>query len=146
MIAMRLKRVLVALLMAVSLSGSLFTLAAPTAMAAGSGCNAHFLTFPTWYRGLVDGRCELKQPGKNGAPNLQGYIIQIVLNVLEIALQLVAYVSVGFIMYGGVLYLTQSSDSSKIASARKTIQNAVIGLVISFLSVAVVNLITNNIK
>lgn len=145
MIFVRIKQLFVAAVMVVSLMGAGMQLTAPTAYAANGGCGTQFLTFPSWFRGLVDtSNCELKQPGKN-APELQGYILVIVLNVLEIALQLVAYISVGFIIYGGFKYLTSPSDSSKIAGGRKTIQNALIGLVISFASIAIVNLITNNV-
>lgn len=138
------KRLAVALLMTVSLAGAAMNVTTPTVAAAGGGCGGQFLTFPAWYDGLTDSSCEMKQPGK-GAPEIQGYIIVIVLNVLEIALQLIAYVSVGFIIYGGFKYITSPSDSSKIAGGRKTIQNAIVGLVISFLSIAIVNLISNNI-
>lgn len=143
---MKLKQLLVAFVMMFSLSGTAMAVTTPTAAAAGNGCSANFLTFPTWYRGLLNtSTCELEQPGKGRAPEIQGYIFVIVLNVLDMLLQLVAYVSVGFIIYGGFKYLTSPSDSSKIAGGRKTIQNAIIGLVISFASIAIVNLIAGNI-
>lgn len=137
---------LVALLMLASFTGGAVALS-PNAYAA-PGCKSNFLTFPAWYDGLTDSSCRLKSPSDLNGPEkskLSRYIFRVVLNVLDMALQLVAYISVGYIMYGGFKWLTSASDSSKIAGARKTIQNALIGLVISILSVAIVNLIANNI-
>ncbi len=146
MILRRFKAMVVALAI-LGASMAVVPLTAPTTRAAGhaNGCSSTFLTFPTWYDGLVNADCDIKQPGKNGAPELQGYILRIVLNILEIMLQLVAYATVGYIIYGGFKYLTSPSDSSKIAGGRKTIQNAIIGLVISFMSIAIVSLIGDNI-
>lgn len=141
-----LKKTLVSLLMLASLFGTSVA-AAPYAYAANCSGDG-FLGMPSWYKGLVDSStddCNLKQPGKNGAPQLTGYIARIALNVVEMGLYLVGYVSVGFIIYGGFKYLTSPSDSSKITGARKTIQNAVIGLVLSMLSVAIIKLIADNI-
>ena len=135
---------IVALIMTFSMS--LFSLTtAPVAAADGGGCNPHFLTFPTWYRGLTSGAdCTIKSPGEVGG--LSNFIWKIALNILEILLQVVGYVSAAFIIYGGFLYLTSTGDPGKAAAARKTILNAIVGLVISFFSVAIVSLISGNIK
>jgi hypothetical protein len=124
------------------------TLTTETTFAAG-GCNAdpHFLTFPTWYRGLLDTKdCTLKSPGKapadgSNAVSLQTYTWLIVLNVIEIALQLVAYLTVFMIIYGGFLFMTNGGEASKIVTARKTIIAALIGLGISSVAIGAVNLI-----
>ena len=128
--------------------GSLVFVAVPAAPAyakdgGGGGCNPHFLSFPTWYRGLTNSDCSIKDPGEMGISN---FIWKIALNVLEILLQLVAYVSVGFVIYGGFLYLTSAGSSDKITAGRKTILNAIIGLVLSFFSVVIVALVAGNIK
>lgn len=142
---MVLKKLLISILMLVSLVGS-SVVAAPQVYAAGCTSNG-FLGFPAWYDGLVDSGskdCALKQPGQNGL-GLEKYIFRIALNVIEMALYLVGYISAGFIIYGGFKYLTSPSDSSKIVGGRKTIQNALIGLVISIMSVVIVKLIADNI-
>lgn len=113
-------------------------------------CAKPILTFPVWYRGLVGDppECNLKSPdalntSAKGQPSngLSNFIWRIVLNVTEIGLQLVGYISVGYILYGGFLFLTSQGSSEGSAKARKTILNAVIGLVISIASIAIVNLI-----
>ena len=69
------------------------------------------------------------------------YIGIIALNVIEIVLQLIGYIAAFFIIYGGFMYMTQGSEASKVEQAKKTIIGAVIGLVISMSSIAIVNLI-----
>lgn len=115
--------------------------AAPVASAASCpGGRAHLLTFPAWYDGLVNEDCTLKSVG-NGPDDLRNFIVRIVLNVIEILLQLVGYACTVFIMLGGFKYMTNTGDPSQYVTARKTIMNAVIGLVISIGSVVIVNTI-----
>ena len=58
---------------------------------------------------------------------------------------LVGYLSVGYIIYGGFLLMTGRGKPDEIAEGQITIRNAIIGLVISFASVAAVNFIATNI-
>ena len=134
------KRFLVSILMITSLFGGMVA-ASPTASAA---CTTRFLSIPAWYDGLTKGsNCELKSPKEVGG--IEAYIWKIALNVLNIILQLVAYISIGFIMYGGFMYLTSGGEPNRNTAGRKIITNAVVGLVLSFFSVAIVSLIAGNI-
>ncbi len=142
------KRFLVAVLMITSLSGALMHITTPTAAAE---CNERFLTLPAWYSGAVaDSNCNLVSPselsGDDENSKLTRYISIIALNVIEIALQAVAYITIGFLIYGGIMYLTSAGDSGRVTSGRKIILNAVIGLVLSLFSVAIVTLIAGNLK
>jgi hypothetical protein len=101
-------------------------------------CTDSFLTFPSWYRGLTTADCEIESPTVKG---FEVFIWTIVLNVVEIILNLVGYVSVGFIIYGGYKYMISAGSPDGMVAARKTILNAVIGLVISIGSVAIVRTI-----
>ena len=114
---------------------------------AAAGCTSRFLTFPAWYDGLIDqSTCEIKAPDVNqSGGGLPSFIFRIVLNVIEIALQIVAYAAAGFIIYGGFKYLTSAGSADRVTAGRKIITNAVIGLVLSFASVAIVNLVSGNI-
>jgi len=112
-------------------------------------CSASFLGFPTWYRGLPrkDGTCDITMPSTDpDGTNLQTFIFTIILNIIDIALRLVGFAAVGFIIYGGFKYLTAAGSADRITAGRKIILNAIIGLGISMLSVAIVNLIASNIK
>lgn len=115
-----------------------------TASAAG-GCNDTFLTFPAWYKGMQDTKangCGF-QPKKDagGRVDFKTTTIAIVLNVVNIILQLVGYASAIMIIVGGFNYMTSNGEANKMSSAKSTIQNAIIGLIISILSVAIVNLV-----
>lgn len=135
--------------MLVMASGLLGIASLPASTTYAAGCSSNFLTFPTWYAGVVDtGTCEIKQPGGGGEADVAigNFIWRIVLNIINIALQLVGYASLGFIIYGGFRYLISSGLPDKTTAARKTILNAVIGLVLSFFSVVIVSFVAGNIS
>lgn len=126
---------------------SALSVASATPAAAAGGCTSNFLTLPAWYDGLLDADCKIASPDAldPSGNGLTEFIFRIVLNIIEIVLQLIAYLTAGFIIYGGFKYLTSAGDSNRVTSGRKIITNALIGLVISFMSIGVVNLITTNI-
>lgn len=120
-------------------------IATPTTAQAAACNNTRLLTFPAWYKGVVRGNtpnCEIISPTDAGG--VQAFILKIVLNIIEILLQVVAYAAVGFIIWGGIRYMRAVGDSSKLTMAKDTIRNAVIGLVISIASVAIINLVGQN--
>lgn len=124
----------------------------PVPEGGGSCTSASFLGLPAWYDGLtkVSGTsCVVKSPSEMGGDaktQLSRFIWKIALNIIKAALMIVGYVSVGFLIYGGFRYITSAGDSNGVASAKKTILNAIIGLVLSFASVAIVSLVTGAIK
>lgn len=102
------------------------------------------LTFKPWYDGLTDGSCNIQSPGSD-TDKQAAFLWRIVLNVIDDLLQVVGYITVGYIMYGGFLMMTSIGSPDKAAHARKTILSAVIGLVVTLLSIAIVNLISSTI-
>jgi hypothetical protein len=128
---------LAAIIFTASFGGATLALAAPQPVSAA--CADRLLTFPAWYRGVVDDSCNVKSPNEVGG--LPTFIWKIVLNIIEIMLQIVGFLSVGYIITGGFKYLTSTGSSDDIVKARKTIMNALIGLVISIFSVAIVNVV-----
>jgi len=147
MIMKNIRNWIVSLAIVAAAGGALFVIATPqTALAAdGGSCNAGFLGFPAWYRGLTNGDCSMKSPSDMSG-GISTFIWTIALNIIDIALMLVGYLSVGFVIYGGFLMLTSRGKPNDIAEAQVMIRNAVIGLVISFGSVAVVNFIAAGLK
>lgn len=129
-----------ALLFALSMGGTFGATALPqTAMAACD--DARFLTIPAWYRGLTveqNGECNIKKP-----ENISQFIWKIVLNVTEILLHLIGYLTIGFIIFGGFKYMTSAGSADGMSKAKTTITNAVIGLILSIISIAIVNLVSN---
>lgn len=119
--------------------GAATALMAPSPIAAAA-CEDHVLTFPTWYRGV--GTCSGHDLTITGEPKT--IVLTIALNVVEIIIQLVAYACVAFIIYGGFIYITGAGAQDKITAGKNAILNAIIGLVISMLSVVIVNIIIGN--
>lgn len=117
----------------------LAAVAMPQNVAAGPSCESTILGIPPWYRGLTNDECAITSPSDSG--DLSGFIWRIVLNIIQIALVLIAYISGFFILYGGFLYMTSNGNPSQVEKAKKSIFNAVIGLVISLASVAITNFI-----
>ncbi len=132
---------LAAILFVTSFGGATLTLATPQTTYAA--CNDRLLTFPAWFKGLTKDNCDIKSPTEAGG--LQKFIWIIGLNIVEFLLQLVGYISVGFIIFGGYKFMTSTGSSDGIAKARQTILNAVIGLIISIMSVGIVNTIAGSI-
>jgi hypothetical protein len=152
----RLKKIILALGVSVVVGGTLVAATAPgpayataiTSSSKASDCSQNFLTFPTWFRGLVQVKettpgvfeCVIESPSDAGG--LSPFIWHIVLNVIEIALQGVVYLTAGFILWGGFQFLTSQGSPDVAAKARQTILNAAIGLGISVGAIAVVNFIS----
>lgn len=134
-----------ALMFAVTAGGSLFAVAAPQTAAAAKCEDTYFLTIPAWYNGLItadkSGNCNISQPG-TGEAGLNQFIWKIVLNITEIMLHLVGYLTAGFIIYGGFRYMLAAGSADGMSKAKTTIVNAVIGLTLSILSIAIVKIVS----
>lgn len=136
------KRILTFVLMCATIVSLLAPVAPVSAQGSGGSCNttSRFLTFPTWWRGLeIDqSTCSVKLGDK-----LERDLAKIAVNVVEIILQIVGYACVIYIIVGGFYYLTSMGVAEGQVRGRKTIQNAIIGLIISLMSVGIVNLVAN---
>ncbi len=131
----------------------LFNPAAPTVSAANTGtasaarCSTSFLGLPTWFRYLeFNSECEIIGPNDpaTGKLDWQAAAGRVGLAVIEILTRLAALVAVGFVMYGGFRYITSQGDPESAKSARQTIINSLIGLVISLIATGVVAFIANS--
>ena len=69
---------------------------------------------------------------------LTAYVWQLIINILDIVLMAIGYITFGFILYGGFQFITSMGSSDKMAQARTTILNASVGTVIAMASVAIV--------
>lgn len=135
---MRVKRFFAAVLTMSALFGAVMAgpVVAPTT--ASAACGDYLLgVIPPWYRGLTSGSdCQIVKP-----TNLGQFVTKIALNVLQAALVAVGFITIFFIIKGGIGYMTSVGKPDGIETAKKTIMNAVIGLVISMLSAVIVNYI-----
>ena len=135
------RRFFAAFLVTVSLGVSLLAPAVLVSEAATAAtCPSSILGVTVWYRGLTDADCHVKSPG-NGPNDLSIFITKVILNVIQAALAAAAYVTVFFVIKGGFNYMTSAGSSDGMAGAKKTITEALIGLVIVLLSAVIVNTI-----
>jgi len=65
----------------------------------------------------------------------------IVVNILNAIIGVAGFISVVWIIIGGVTYMTSSGDANKTKKARDTILYACIGLVVCVLAFAIVNFV-----
>lgn len=136
---------ILALLFATTVGGMAATVAAPQTTYAA--CDARLLTMPAWYNGLTEGggdNCRIKSPTEAGG--ISKFIWTIALNIIEMILHIVGYIAVGFIIFGGYKYMISAGSPDGMVKARKTITNAIVGLLISIFSIAIVNLISGALR
>lgn len=67
-------------------------------------------------------------------------------NIVNIILIVVGILAVVYLVYGGILYLTAGGDAEKAGKGRVAITNAIIGIVIIMLSLAIYNFVINQVK
>ncbi len=105
-----------------------------------------FLGFPTWYKYLdsetVAGRCTPKIDLLHNPTQIAGVVFAIV----EIMLRIAALVAIGFVVSGGVQYMTSQGQPEQTNKARSTIVNALIGLVIAVSATAIITFVAGRFK
>lgn len=90
---------------------------------------------PSWHQYLPkDSTCHIDMK-RFQFPN---DIAPIALAIVEILLRIGTLAAVAFVIYGGFQFLTSQGEPDKAANARKTLINAVVGLVITVIATAVV--------
>lgn len=138
---MRFRRLLISALFVMSLSiltvgvGKEVAAAPVTQFAACSNASS-FFGFPSW------DACLPKEGGKPVIKSLDD-VWKIAFPIIETLIKATGYIAVGFIIWGGVKYIISQGTPANTAAAQKTILNAVIGLVIAVLSVAIVRFIAD---
>lgn len=112
---------------------------------------AAIVSFPHWYdNGLCkDGKIVSPKDIQNKLPNddsgIMTFVTTLATNIVTIILMVVGYVSLAFIIWGGFKYMYSGDNASGTTAAKKTILNAVIGLVLSIMSVAIVKVVAGTI-
>jgi hypothetical protein len=140
----KIKLSFIALFAVAGLSGSFAAVIIPASTAGAAACpNTKIITIPAWYKGLqcsADGGVEAPARDANG-DNMKKFVWQIGLNVAEIILQIIGYIAIFFMIYGGFLYLTSNGAPDRASSGLRTIINASIGLAIGMSTIAIKNFI-----
>ncbi len=139
------RRLFVAVMLVATMIGSALSLFPSTTYACSNVDQVFGVT--TWFRGLQSGPdCAVTIPQTGGKADFPKFITLIALNVVQAGLALAAYITVFFIMKGGFEYMTSTGSSDGMANAKKSITNAIIGLIIAVLSASIVNAIAGVIK
>jgi hypothetical protein len=111
---------------------------APTSEEPDRSCvDDSFLGLPTWYKYLEkeldsSGRCSPVIEDANAA-------LPIGIAVLEIGLRLAGVVAVAMVFVGSFRFIASAGNGDAAAGARKTVINAIIGLIIVVMSTAIIN-------
>jgi hypothetical protein len=121
-----------------------------------AGCaKSTFLGLIPWYQFLnlsqdASGRCSVtnfnadkpggQQPGLFGQHSA---LLGVGLAIIDDLIRIAAYVAVGFIIYGGITYMTSQGSPDMTRKAQQTIINALIGLVTAILAASIVTFIGN---
>lgn len=104
--------------------------------------SGRILTLKPWYYGLSQGspgNCTIPSP--TNTEEQRAFVWTIALNIVEDLIQIAGFVAVGFVIYGGFLFMFSLGEPEKAATARKTITNAIIGAVAAGSAVILVNLV-----
>jgi hypothetical protein len=118
-------------------------------------CNVrYFFGIPSWDKYLIasgkikdigSGICEANFSLTTGNKLDFSVILLVGLGVIEILLRIAGIVAVAFIIYGGIQYVTSQGEPDRSRKAQETIVNALIGLLIALVSVALVAFIGNRV-
>lgn len=104
-------------------------------------CSNSFFGLPPWYQylNIEPTNCSIV-PGQSNVPVL------VILGVIAIAIRLAGILAVFMIIWGGYKFIFSDGNSDQVAGARKTILNAVIGLIIVILATPLVNFIASRLS
>ena len=123
-------------------------------IAAANGCGNSFLGLETWYTyfpsswfgvtvNQVTYKCDLNNSFQLLPSNGESGLLLIGMAVLDDLIRIAAMVAVGYVIYGGFLYMTSQGSPDGTKRAQGTIVNALVGLVIAILAASIVSFIGN---
>lgn len=103
---------------------------------------------PAWYKGMLhqvtssngSTNCEFQpEKGADGKIDITKTALLVGLNILQAALVITGYITIIFLIKGGFEYMLSTGDPGRITSAKGTIRNAIVGMVIAILAASIVN-------
>jgi hypothetical protein len=121
---------------------------APSIFAAvPANCKQDFFGLPAWYEYLQldPATCEVINFELLGTGTNSGLIL-IALAIVEMMLRIAGVVAVAFVIWGGFTFITSQAEPDKLAQAKHTITNALIGLVIALLATSIVIFVGNRLS
>ena len=127
------------------------------ASSAAAGCSGSFLGLKTWYAYFPDnwfgggnyGKCDINSNfqfldtiGHTGHSG----VLLIGLAILDDLIRIAALVAVGYVVYGGIQYVTSQGSPDQTKKAQQTIINALVGVVIAIFAATIVTFIGNKLS
>jgi type IV secretion system pilin len=116
-----------------------------------SQCDKSFFGLPPWYK-YLDMRydseaqsCVVRDFQLLGNGTDSGLLL-IALAIVDMLLRIAGVVAVAFVLWGGFSYITSQAEPDKLAQARSTIINALIGLGIALIATSLVVFVGNRLS
>lgn len=108
--------------------------------------DSNFLGFPKWYKYIKEGRkvgdqCIPQLSGENSTVELSD-IWLIALVVVEILMRLAGIVAFFMVLYGGLRLMTSQGSPEAVKSAKGTVLNAIIGMIIVVSSIVLIRFVS----
>lgn len=125
---------LIGLICAISLLAPLFAPVSSYADASPRGNCPIFV-------GLISWDCNVDLNSINSTPLLSEAIWTIVANISVDLIVIASYLTIGYVIYGGYLYIFAAGDPTKAATGKKALSQAFIGLAITLSSYIILNAI-----
>lgn len=96
--------------------------------------------FPTWDEYLphsTDGQCRAT------IERFPQDLALVAVALVDMLVRLSAFVAVGFVIFAGFKFMLAQGQPDKLADAKKTISNAITGLIIAIIAVAIISFVAN---
>jgi hypothetical protein len=100
-----------------------------------------FFGIPTWYQYIPQG--DFTSCNINNNFQIPGQLSYIAIAAVDIALYIAGMVAVAYVIYGGIQYVVSQGEPDKTKNAKNTIMNALIGMVVASIAIAVVSFVGN---
>lgn len=98
-----------------------------------------FFGLKAWYHYLdTDAQCNVQNFHVLTNTGKSDFLL-IGLALVDDLIRIAGLVAIGFVIYGGILYLTSQGSPEQTGKAQNTILNALVGLVIAIMAVAIVS-------
>jgi hypothetical protein len=108
---------------------------------ATTNCKPKLFGLEPWYQYLqLDSNCNVKNFTILNPSHPSSFLL-IGLAILDDLIRIAALVAAGFVIYGGIQYVTSQGSPDATNKARETIINALIGLVLAIVAASLVSFI-----
>jgi len=107
----------------------------------GAGCRSSFFGIPSWYKYLqLDNKCRVTNFV------VPDSLLLVALAIVDMLLYVAGIIAVGFVIYGGIRYVTSQGNPEETGKAQATVLNALIGLLLAVIAIATVSFLGSHIK